>query len=45
MIVMDNGCVNGVGLGSESEASQGTKAVDEDDQPVLVMNEKRSKTL
>ena len=45
MIVMNFGYVNGVALGSESEASHGTGAVDEEDQPILVMNDKRSKSL
>ena len=45
MIMMDYGYMNGVGSGAESEASQTTGAVDENNLPIFVMNEKRSKTL
>ena len=45
MIMMDYGYMNGVGSGAEVEASQTTGAVDENNLPIFVMNDKRSKTL
>ena len=44
MVMMDYGYMNGVGSDAESEASQATGAVDENNVPIFVMND-RSKTL